>query len=429
MAENDNNKNCVGRIVKLSDTVALAEGIGYISMGSIVSVGDRKVSAEVVGVSRDAVTLCFLEDARGLGLGECVVMRDEAFTAELGPGLLGNIFDAIGRPMTPSADRGRLWHFDAALKFGDRIKGGEVYGAVKETRLVTHGITVPRGVSGSIVELRSGERNVTDRIGKIKLRDGTIEDITLMSRRQVLGHKAHPLCPRSDERLVTNIDAIDASFPIDVGGSACVVGKKAGDSSLLLHTLAKKADADVVVYASCSPYSREVYGLFSELRKTKDKRHGVPLTERTVLITSRANMSAAAREKAAYLGATVAEYYRDMGHSVLLLLDGLTGLANAAREKAFDAGCEFYLYPVEISAQISGLLARAAGEVASANGRGSITVVASVDSTDRELLKVLEKSVGVLWVLDDMSDGDVKLDECASYSKYAKKPLFRRLGS
>lgn len=427
MAENDNNKNCVGRIVKLSDTVALAEGIGYISMGSIVSVGDRKVSAEVVGVSRDAVTLCFLEDARGLGLGECVVMRDEAFTAELGPGLLGNIFDAIGRPMTPSADRGRLWYFDAALKFGDRIKGGEVYGAVKETRLVTHGITVPRGVSGSIVELRSGERNVTDRIGKIKRRDGTIEDITLMSRRQVLGHKAHPLCPRSDERLVTNIDAIDTSFPIDVGGSACVVGKKAGDSSLLLHTLAKKADADVVVYASCSPYSREVCGLFSELKDTKDKRHGVPLTERTVLITSRANMSAAAREKAAYLGATVAEYYRDMGHSVLLLLDGLTGLANAAREKAFDAGCEFYLYPVEISAQISGLLARAAGEVASANGRGSITVVASVDSTDRELLKVLEKSVGALWVLDDMSDGDAKLDGRTSYSKYAKKPFFRRL--
>lgn len=433
MVEDENNGNGMGRLIKISDSVALAEEMRNASMGAVVSVGDRRVLAEVVAIDRDTATLCFLEDARGLSLGDCVVPHGELFTAELGPGLLGNIFDAMGKRMPAlnskgigaasryTLDQNKLWHFEATLGFGDKIKGGDVYGTVKENGLITHRITVPQDISGSIVELRSGDHSVTDRIGKIKLSDGTIEDITLTSRRNAVERTGiSKLRQGLSERLTTNIEAIDTHFPIFKGGSACIVEKNTGDLSPLLNRLAEKADADIVVYVSCSPRLKEIYKLFGKLSDLKDPQSGRPLAERTVMIVNRSDMTAAAREKAAYLGATVAEYYRDMGYSVLLLIDSFAELASAAREKAFDAGCEFYLYPTDIDAQLSGLLARVSGSVGTVEGHGSVTVIASVDAADESILRGLEKNVGALWVFDDVSDETAVLNKSLSYSEYKK---------
>lgn len=436
----------VGRIIKISGSVALAEGMRTVKMYETLLVGDKQALAEAVAIDCGTVTLCFLESAEGISVGDSVVRCGTPFTAELGPGLLGHIFDAVQRPIfldnkkstdvfhsaisRHSLDQSRLWHFEAARKFGDRINGGDVYGTVKENGLITHKIMVPYGVSGSIVELRSGDYNISDRIGKIKRQDGTIEDITLAVKRSIdcRRHKASrsPL----NEKLTTNINYtidMDKCFPIAKGGTACIAGSSASGKTSLLHKIAEKVDTDVVVYVSTSLRSNELSNLFAGLSGTVDVKSGRPLIERTVMIASSADMSAAAREKAVYLGATVAEYYRDMGHSVLLIIDSITDWAKSVREKAFELGREFDLYPADIDALITELLA-CSGSLAktgSDRGRAALTVMVSAEDTDGSVLQSVKRNVGAFWQIDDASSeriGSVVIYESKSYSKYKEKP-------
>lgn len=432
----------VGRIIKISGSVALAEGMQTVKMHGIVLVGDKQVLAEAVEIDHNTVTLCFLESAQGISVGDRAVPCDTSFTAELGPGLLGHVFDAVQRPIfwenkksteafhsavsRYSLDQSRLRHFEAALKFGDKVKSGDVYGTVRENGMVIHKITVPCGVSGSIVELRSGDYNVTDRIGKIKRQDGTIEDITLASKQNVSyrRHKASRRPP--DEKLITNIDDIDRCFPIAKGGAACIAGQSGSGKTSLLHKIARNADADIVVYVSASLRSKEVSELFAELSDTADPKSGRPLIERTVMIASSADMSAAAREKAVYLGATVAEYYRDMGYSVLLIIDSITDWASSVREKAFELDREFDLYPANIDSRISELFARCGSfaEIGSERRRAALTVIVSAEDNCDTVLQAVKRNVGAFCLLDAPSSdriGSAVIDESKSYSKYKEK--------
>ncbi len=425
----------VGRITKISCSVAVAEGPRTAKMHGVVLVGDRQVRAEVVKIDRDDITLCFLEEAEGISVGDGVVSCDIPFTAELGPGLLGHVFDALQGPIfcgnkkgtdifhssisRRSLDQSKLWHFEAALKFGDRINGGDAYGTVRENGLIIHKITVPYGVSGSIVELRSGDYSVSDRIGKIKRLDGTIEDITL-----AIGYGVHPqgseaLKRPSYEKLITGIDEIDKHFPIAKGSAACISGRGASGRTSLLHNMAKNADVDIVVYVSASSRSKEIYELFAELSDKKDVKFGRALTERTVIISGMTNTSAAAREKAVYLGATVGEYYRDMGYSVLLIIDSITEWAKAVREKAFELDREFDLYPADIDAQISELLSRcgSVSDIGSDHRCGVLTTIVSADDAGDPVLQAVKRYVGTFCTLDSFA-----IDEDRSYSKYKEKP-------
>lgn len=425
----------VGRITKMSCSVAVAEGPRTAKMHGVVLVGDRQVRAEVVKIDRDDITLCFLDAAEEISVGDRVVSCDIPFTAELGPGLLGHVFDALQRPifcgnkkgtdifrsaiLRHSLDQSRLWHFEAALKFGDKINGGDVYGTVRENGLIIHKITVPYGVSGSIVELRSGDYSVSDRIGKIKRLDGTIEDITLAIRYGVHPRSHEVLKRPSYEKLITSVDEIDKYFPIAKGSAACISGRGASGRTSLLHNMAKNADVDIVVYVSASSRSKEIYELWDELSDEKDAKIGRALIERTVIISGMTNTSATAMEKTVHLGATVGEYYRNMGYSVLLIIDSINEWAKAIREKAFELDREFDLYPADIDAQISELLSRcgSVSDIGSDHRYGVLTTIVSADDVCDPVLQAVKRYVGTFCTLDSFA-----IDEDRSYSKYKEKP-------
>ncbi|MBP5292686.1 MAG: V-type ATP synthase subunit A [Clostridia bacterium] len=337
-----------GKILKVSGPLVVAEGMREANMFDVVHVGEQRLIGEIIEMHGDKASIQVYEETAGIGRGDKVVSTGAPLSVELGPGLIRNIYDGIQRPLEairlkagsnitkgieePALDREKVWHFETDLKFGDKVAPGDVYGYVQETEVIRHKIMVPANKSGVIVDMRSGDFRVTDAIGKIKLQDGSIEDVKLMQKWPVRISRPYKEKLPPVEPMITGQRSIDALFPIAKGGTACVPGPFGAGKTVVQHQLAKWSDVDIVIYIGCGERGNEMTDVLREFPELTDPRTGKSLMERTVLIANTSDMPVAAREASIYTGITIAEYYRDMGFNVAVIADSTSRWAEALRE-------------------------------------------------------------------------------------------------
>ena len=343
-----NNGMVVGKSVKVSGPLVIAEGMREANMFDVVRVGKQKLIGEIIEMHGDRASVQVYEETAGIGRGDEVVSTGAPLSVELGPGLLKNIYDGIQRPLEklrliaganlirgidePALDRSIKWDFVATAKVGDKVTGGTVIGTVKETEIITHKIMVPPKMSGEITEINSGSYTVTECVAKIKTDKGEICELTLMQKWPVrvprpYSEKLPPNIP-----MITGQRTIDTMFPIAKGGTACIPGPFGSGKTVTQHQIAKYSDVDIVVYVGCGERGNEMTAALREFPELVDPKSGQSLMERTVLIANTSDMPVAAREASIYTGITIAEYFRDMGLSVAVIADSSSRWAEALRE-------------------------------------------------------------------------------------------------
>jgi V/A-type H+/Na+-transporting ATPase subunit A len=407
-------------LTRITGTLAEARPLRGAGLYELVRVGARGLLGEVIRFTDDTATLQLFEDTTGLEVGAPVVATGSSLVAELGPGLLGSVLDGVGRPLSelvaahgdfiaPGAsasmlDRTKRWRFRAHARAGDQVAGGDVLGEVDEHAHFVHRILVPPHVAGTIAVLRDGEFSVDEPIGE--LTDGT---------RLFLGHRWPIRTPRpvacrlaADRPLVTGQRIFDLLFPLAEGGTIAVPGGFGTGKTIVEHSLAKYADADVIVFVGCGERGNEMAEVLHDFKRLVDPRNGRPLMERTVLVVNTSNMPVVAREASVYLGITIAEYFRDMGYRVAVMVDSLSRWAEALRDIAARLqempGEEGY--PTYMASRLGALYERAGRvDVLGGSGRtGAVTLVCAVSPPGGDFSEPVTQAslrvAGGLWALD-----------------------------
>jgi V/A-type H+-transporting ATPase subunit A len=338
-----------GKINRVSGPVVDAEGLRGVKMYEVCRVGNEGLIGEVNRVVEDVCTIQVYEETAGIKPGEPVIASGRPLSVELGPGLIGQIFDGIQRPLprikeavgdfikrgvvADAIPRNTQWEFTPLLKKGSKVEPGSILGEIPETKLVKHRIIVPHGVSGELTDVAAeGKYKVTDEIGTVKTTEGEDYTLTLLQTWPV--RRARPIKFKlgTDTPLITGQRIIDTFFPTAKGGTAAIPGGFGTGKTVMLHQLAKWADAKIIIYVGCGERGNEMTEVLEEFPKLTDPRTGEPLMARTVLIANTSNMPVAAREASIYTGITMAEYFRDMGYDVALMADSTSRWAEALRE-------------------------------------------------------------------------------------------------
>lgn len=343
--------NNIGKVIRIAGPVVRAVGLENIRLYDVVRVGELGLIGEVIRLSEGLTTIQVYEDTSGIRVGEPVQSTGLPLVVRLGPGLLGQVYDGLQRPLEILAETGgefiqrgvqasplpedKRWQFTSHVSVGDVVGAGDILGVVPESQTIEHRIMVPPHQRGRVVSIRSGEFTVNETVAVIRSGDEAgvnNREISLVQRWPV--RQPRPcqtrLAPR--EPLLTGTRIIDAFFPVAKGGSAIIPGGFGTGKTVTEHSLARWADADVVVYVGCGERGNEMTEVLEEFPKLEDPRTGAPLMERTVLIANTSNMPVAAREASIYTGITIAEYYRDMGYDVLMLADSTSRWGEALRE-------------------------------------------------------------------------------------------------
>lgn len=336
-----------GLIRRVAGPVVVAQGLVGARLYDVVHVGHERLIGEVIRLSGARATIQVYEDTSGLRAGDPVWGTGAPLQVELGPGLLGGIFDGIQRPLSLlrervgdwvsrgvealPLDRERRWPFLPHVRVGDRVSPGDLLGVVPETPHLSHRVLVPPGVSGVIEEIADGEVTVTDCVAVVR-GHGRAHPIPL---RQLWPARQPRPCARRlppDRPLITGLRVIDTFFPVAQGGSAIIPGGFGTGKTVTQQSLARWADADVIIYVGCGERGNEMADVLESFPKLEDPRYGGPLMNRTVLIANTSNMPVAAREASIYTGITIAEYFRDMGWNVALMADSTSRWGEALRE-------------------------------------------------------------------------------------------------
>lgn len=408
-------------IEKVSGPLVVASGLKSANMYDVVRVSDKGLIGEIIEMQGERASIQVYEQTGGLKPGEPVGSTGMPLSVELGPGLVGAIFDGIQRPLdkimdicglrlergvkVDSLDRERVWEFKAALAPGVEVSPGDILGTVKEGPVVEHRIMVPPGISGRLLELESGKYKVTDVIGKVDA-GGVQKELTLMQRWPV--RKGRPYIKKlaPDIPLVTGQRVIDTLFPLAEGGVAAVPGPFGSGKTVVQHQLAKWAAADIVVYIGCGERGNEMTDVLNEFPTLKDPKTGQTLMQRTVLIANTSDMPVAAREASIYTGITIAEYFRDMGYSVALMADSTSRWAEALREMSgrLEEMPGEEGYPAYLGSRLAMFYERA-GRVEALGGReGALTVIGAVSPPGGDISEPVSQAtlriVKVFWGLD-----------------------------
>ena len=334
----------IGKIVKVSGPLIIAEGLADVEMYDVVKVSDKKLIGEVIELRGDKASIQVYEETSGLTVGDEVISTGAPLSVELGPGLIESIFDGIQRPLNTlmevsgsrigrgievnSLDRNKKWHFIPSVKEGDHVTAGDVLGTVQETKVVLHKILVPFGVEGKVTFISSeGTYTVAEVIAKVE-----DKELTMVQKWPVRKGRPYKSKMAPDFPMVTGQRVIDTLFPIAKGGVAAVPGPFGSGKTVVQHQLAKWADADIIVYVGCGERGNEMTDVLREFPELNDPRTNEPLMKRTVLIANTSDMPVAAREASIYTGITIAEYFRDMGYTVAIMADSTSRWAEALRE-------------------------------------------------------------------------------------------------
>ena len=411
----------VGRITKASGTLLRAQidfftGDASLCVSDAVFIGEEKIPGLVAEMSGNSCLIVPYASAGGICCGDSVSADFSPPKSTLGPGFPGGVFDALLQPLdhgdrrTAADERVKIMHFDARMKFADRVSPGDVFGYVQESGGFLHKVKAAPGVSGTVVELRTGYFRPNDRVGKLKRPDGSIEDIRLYSDWVRGFERPHfgRLIPR--HRLFTRNVAVDGKYPIMQGFSVCSVG---GD---LMYDAPFTVNADICVYVACGTRTADVRRFANRLR-SENGAGGMPAADKTVLIASRAGESALMHEAAVYNGITLAEYFRDMGMSVLFVIDSLDEFAESLRKKAdflSDAPCgDDGLYGNSVLKETVALLRRAgsfrirAGEGEREYGNGAITIFAGLNGTGAKGRQLSDAAASVCDVFLEFGGKDI----------------------
>ncbi len=419
----------VGTIIKITGPVVVAERMRGARMYDVVKVGKEKLIGEIIELKEDTVTIQVYEETTGLVPGEPVDRTSMPLSVELAPGLIGQIYDGIQRPLplikaetgdfiargvsVPPLDRAKTWPFKPKVSVGDEVQAGDVLGLVQESKVVEHRIMVPWGVSGKVSEIApEGSYNIETTIAKIETASG-LKLIQMLQKWPVRmeRHYKKKLDPKFP--LITGQRIFDAFFPISKGGTAAIPGGFGTGKTVMQHQLAKWCDADIIVYVGCGERGNEMTDVLREFPKLEDPRTGEPLMNRTVLIANTSNMPVAAREASIYTGITIAEYYRDMGYDVALMADSTSRWAEALREISgrLEEMPGEEGYPAYLASRLAQFYERAGivQVVGTEEKLGSISVIGAVSPPGGDFSEPVTQNtlriVKVFWALDaDLAD-------------------------
>ncbi len=413
----------LGKIVRITGPVVIADGMKGSEMYELVKVSEEGLMGEIIGLTEDRATIQVYEETSGIKPGEKVEGTGNPLSVELGPGLIGAIYDGTQRPLTiirtkigdmikrgvfaHALPRDKKWEFVPKVKQGAEVVEGDVIGAIKESKLVEHRILVPPSVNGRILELADGGLRVEDIIATIETADGKRE-VAMMQKWPV--RRARPFKEKfdPDKPLLTGQRVADTFFPIAKGGTVAIPGGFGTGKTVFLHQVAKWADADIVTYVGCGERGNEMCDVLVHFPELKDPRTGESLMERTTLIANTSNMPVAAREASVYTGITIAEYFRDMGYDVALMADSTSRWAEAMREISgrLEEMPGEEGFPAYLASRLAEFYERA-GRVRTLGSDerfGSVTVLGAVSPPGGDLSEPVSQNtlriVKVFWALD-----------------------------
>lgn len=437
-----------GTIIKVSGPLVEAGGMEDANIQDVVEVSDKGLIGEIIEMKGDVAFIQVYEETTGIGPGEPVTSLGAPLSVELGPGLVGQIYDGIQRPLddlaekagdflergvsAPAISHEKKWDFVATAQVGDTVSAGDILGTVQETEVLQHKIMVSPKLKGKITSLTSGAYTVKDVIGKLEDENGEVHELHLSQTWPV--RRARPVSRKMDPTvpLVTGQRVIDTFFPVAKGGTAAIPGPFGSGKTVIQHQLAKWADAEVIVYVGCGERGNEMTDVLNEFPEIIDPNTGKSLMQKVILIANTSNMPVAAREASIYTGMTIAEYYRDMGYSVALMADSTSRWAEALREMSGrleempgDEG-----YPAYLASRIASFYERT-GIVkclGSDEREGSLTAIGAVSPPGGDLSEPVTQStlriVKVFWGLDyDLSYARhfPAINWLKSYSLYQEK--------
>lgn len=439
----------LGRIKRISGSLVVAEDMAGIKMYEVVEVGEEGLVGEVSRIEGDIAYIQVYESTSGLRPGEVVRGTGNPLAVELGPGLIGQIFDGIQRPLEeikklsnsifvkrgiriPALPREKKWHFRPSdqVKPGSKISGGTVLGVTKESELIEHRILAPPNIHGTLKEIQpEGDYTIEDEIGTVE-QDGKKVPLRLHHTWPVRIPRPYLEKLEPNEPLITGLRIIDTLFPIAKGGTAAIPGGFGTGKTVTLHGLAQWSEAKVVIYIGCGERGNEMTEVLERFPEYKDPWTGRPLMERTILIANTSNMPVAAREASIYVGITMAEYYRDQGYDVLLVADSTSRWAEALREIAgrLEEMPAEEGYPSYLASRIAEFYERAGRVVAAGDPRrvGSVTVGGAVSPPGGDFTEPVtshtRRFVRVFWALDTSlaySRHYPAINWLISYSAYA----------
>jgi len=388
----------MGRILEINGPLVKLE-LPQTVLGEQVRVGRLGLVGEVIGRDGDTALAQLYEDTAGLRPGEEAEGLGWPLSVELGPGLLGGIFDGVQRPLqamreqsgdriergvrVPALQRDRHWHFvpDPERRAGTRLAGGDVLGTVQETESIRHRILVPPLLQGELLELApEGDHTIDEAIGRVRLADGRIEKLYLFHRWPVrtprpFRQRDHAVAP-----LITGQRILDTFYPLLKGGKAAIPGPFGAGKTMLQQQIARWCNAEIVIYVGCGERGNELTDVLEFMPELKDPHTGRPLMERTLLVANTSNMPVVAREASIYVGITLAEYFRDQGYDVVMVADSTSRWAEALREVSGRLGQMPVEegYPAYLGSRLAAFYERAGRVETLAGDHGSVTLIGAV---------------------------------------------------
>lgn len=434
-----------GKIIKIAGPVITADGMKGTQMYEMVKVGDDKLIGEIIELEGDTATIQVYEETAGMKPGEVVESTGGPLSVELGPGIIGSIFDGIQRPLetiklsvgdyiergvdVPSLPKDKKWTFKPTVNAGSEVQGGDIIGEVQETTAVIQKIMIPPNVSGTLKSIvGEGQYTITEDIAEVETPKGPVK-VQMMQKWPVRVGRPYKNKLDPDIPLVTGQRAQDTFFPVAKGGTAAIPGPFGSGKTVTQQQLAKWADADIIVYVGCGERGNEMTEVLKEFPELEDPKTGKPLMDRTVLIANTSNMPVAAREACVYTGITIAEYFRDQGYDVALMADSTSRWAEAMREISgrLEEMPGEEGYPAYLASRLAQFYERA-GRVTTVGSKdkiASVSVVGAVSPPGGDLSEPVTQNTlricKVFWALD-ASLADKRhfpsIDWLQSYSLY-----------
>ena len=416
------NEQLIGQVKRVNGPVIEAMGISGAMMYELVMVGGQKLVGELIKLDGSTAIIQVYEDTTGIAPRQPIYGSGIPLSVELGPGLIGTIYDGIQRPLTEilklsgmyirrgielsSLDRKKKWRFVPLLKAGDTVSGGMVLGSVQETERVEHRVLVPPGDSGVIASIvPEGEYTVEERVAVLRTGGGQ-KGLFLMHRWPIRVQR--PVMERLpiEQPLITGQRVIDTLFPVARGGTVAIPGGFGTGKTMIQQALAKWCEADIIVYIGCGERGNEMTDVLTEFPKIVDPRTGRTLMERTVLIANTSNMPVSAREASIYTGVTIAEYFRDMGYHVAIMADSTSRWAEALRELSgrMEEMPAEEGFPAYLPTRIAEFYERAGFMKALCGKEGSVSIVGAVSPPGGDFSEPVtqhtKRFVRAFWALD-----------------------------
>lgn len=407
-------------IKSINGPVIVARNASELKIREMVTVGGLKLIGEVVSINGDYATIQVYEDSSGLKVNDEIIKTGRPLSVRLGPGMIGNMFDGIQRPLDKIAakhgsfipsglglsnlDEEKKWDVKIKVKVGDKIKKGQIYATIDESPIIEHRLM--SNFDGEVVEvLDDGLYTIEDVIVKVKTNE-KIENLKLYQYWPVRVQRPVKRSKSLSELLLTGQRVLDIFFPLAKGGTVAIPGGFGTGKTMLQHQLAQYSNADIIIYIGCGERGNEMTQVLEDFPNLIDPNTGRGLMERTILIANTSNMPVAAREASIYTGITMAEYFRDMGYDVALMADSTSRWAEALRE--ISARLEEIPaeegYPAYLGSRLSQFYERA-GDFVNLNGsNGSVTLIGAVSPTGGDFSEPVtentRRSVNVFLGLD-----------------------------